>query len=269
MSLTGKTKGETYKDLVVVDNSNNGIDGTLRTINSGGGAQSPLYISNAKVKIQPTSNSTTMFQICNSSGTVQFTLDTTNGNTLIGRNQVYANTQFAYWGINSTDSANIDANYHVAIPFITGGNQSLTGDDNNWHNMFGGGGDPSTTASIDTEADDLVTSIMYCPAQLYIDSVNIMVAGDAASGDTIRFHLMSYDMVTTDGATAGNLSNGLVVGDHSDVVHDGYEQLDHIQLDLDATNRTVSAGKVLMLMFRCDSANSDYSINCTMQYHLF
>ena len=74
-------------------------------------------------------------------------------------------------------------------------------------------------------------------------------------------------MVKTDGATAGNLSNGLVVGDHSDVVHDGYEQLDHLSLNLDSSNRSVAAGKVLMLFFRNDTANCDYSINCTIQYH--
>ena len=134
--------------------------------------------------------------------------------------------------------------------------------------LFGGGGEPSSIVTIDTEADDLVSSIMYVPTNIYIDSVNIMVGGDAASGDTIRFHLMSYDMVKTDGSTAGNLSAGVVVGDHTDVSNDGYEQIDHIELNLDATNRTVNAEKVLMLFFRCDSANSDYAVNATIQYHL-
>ena len=32
MSLTGKTLANTYKDLLQVDNSNNGVDSTLITI---------------------------------------------------------------------------------------------------------------------------------------------------------------------------------------------------------------------------------------------
>lgn len=266
MSLTGKPKGETYKDLIHVDNNNSGVDGTLRSLRSDG-SESPLYISNAKVKIQSGTDSAQMLQIMDSSGSVFLTIDSTNKNIMVGSNQNFINTQFSHFGINSTDSANIDANYHTPIPFIMGGNQALTGDDNSWHNLFGGSADPGTSATIDTEADDLVTSIMYVPTNIYIDTVNIFAAGDTATGDTIRFHLMSYDMVKTDGATAGNLSNGLVVGDHSDVVHDGYEQLDHLSLNLDSSNRSVAAGKVLMLFFRNDTANCDYSINCTIQYH--
>ena len=266
MSLTGKTKGETYKDLIHVDNSNNGVDGTLRSLRSDA-AETPLKLSTSKVLIQSDTDSGSLLQIKDSSGNIFFSIDSTNKNIFVGHNLNYVNTQFSHFGINSTDSANIDAGYHTPIPFIMGGNQSLTGDDNNWHNLFGGGTEPATSATIDTEADDLVTSIMYVPANIYIDSVKIMVAGDTATGDTIRFHFMSFDMVTTDGSTAGNLSNGLVIGDHSDVTHDGYEQIDFINLTLDANNRIVSPGKVLMLLFRCDTANCDYSVNCTVQYH--
>lgn len=45
MGLTGKTKAGSYKDVIIVPNSNNGIDSTTRNITSGDGTASVLNIS--------------------------------------------------------------------------------------------------------------------------------------------------------------------------------------------------------------------------------
>ena len=77
---------------------------------------------------------------------------------------------------------------------------------------------------------------------------------------------MSYDIVTTDGATCGDLSNGTVVADGDDIEHLGNKQADFRSMTIQSAN--VDAGKSILLMIRADSLNSDYSINATVKYHL-
>ena len=49
--LTSKTPGNTYKDLFHLNNSNNGIDSTLRSIYSGNGTVTKLKLSETKCEI--------------------------------------------------------------------------------------------------------------------------------------------------------------------------------------------------------------------------
>lgn len=59
MSLTGKKPGESYKDLLQLDNSNSGVDGTLRNVKDGDGASTPLQLSTAAVAVTSTPLNTT------------------------------------------------------------------------------------------------------------------------------------------------------------------------------------------------------------------
>ena len=77
---------------------------------------------------------------------------------------------------------------------------------------------------------------------------------------------MSYDVVTTAGATSGDLSNGAVVASSSDITSAGYEQAYYNSMTINSAN--VDAGKVVLFAFRADSVNSDYTINATVKYHL-
>ena len=54
MSLFGKKPGNTYKDLLQIDNSNIGVDGTLRVIKDGAGTATPLSVSNSSVQVSST-----------------------------------------------------------------------------------------------------------------------------------------------------------------------------------------------------------------------
>lgn len=49
--LTGKTLTSTYKGLLWVDNSGNGVDGTLRTVEDGEGTDSSLQLSSSAARI--------------------------------------------------------------------------------------------------------------------------------------------------------------------------------------------------------------------------
>ena len=53
MSVEGKTKAGSYKDILIVPNSNNGIDATTRNITSGDGSPSALNLSDDQVAITP------------------------------------------------------------------------------------------------------------------------------------------------------------------------------------------------------------------------
>lgn len=52
--LTNQTPSETYKDLLKVSNSNNGIDGTLRYIGDGEGQDSTIKISSSGIDVSGT-----------------------------------------------------------------------------------------------------------------------------------------------------------------------------------------------------------------------
>ena len=168
------------------------------------------------------------------------------------------NTQYAYFGTTSTDALP-SSTAHTSVPFgsLFGSNDEVT---------FGSGTDPATTLTISNTADDLVPNIMYLPNDVTIDGVYVWVAGSAANGDTIKFHLMSYTIVTTDGSTCGNLSSGTVIADGDDIVHDGYEQADFQTMDIQSAN--IDAGKAVLFMIKSGGVNSDYSINATVKYHL-
>lgn len=53
-SLTGKTPGATYKDLLQVSNSNSGIDTTVRPIEDGEGTEGPIEISTTICRVKNT-----------------------------------------------------------------------------------------------------------------------------------------------------------------------------------------------------------------------
>ena len=78
MSLKSKTPSETYKDLIYVDNNNNGVDSTSREIKSGDGSNSALSLSDRHLKVASATDNTTAFNVANSGGTTKFNVDTTN-----------------------------------------------------------------------------------------------------------------------------------------------------------------------------------------------
>lgn len=257
MSLTGKTPKDTYKDLLYLDNSNNGLDGSPRIIKDGEGVSSALKVSTDEVEVVPVSNSTTAFKVTNTGGTEKLLVDTTNNYVKALTHHV--NTQYAYFGTTSSDSVPSSADTHTAIPFgnVFAGATEVT---------FGTSTDPATSLTISTTADDLICNVWYIPDDIAIDAVYVWLAGDASSGDTVKFHLMSYDIVTTDGSTCGDLSNGVVIADGSDIVHDGYEQADYQSMTIQSSN--IDSGKAVLFMIHSNGTNSDYTVNTTVKYHL-
>ena len=262
MALTGKTPKDTYKDLLYVDNSNTGVDNNVRKIKSGSGSSTSLFLSNKNLKVASAQNNTTAFLVVNQDNTTKFNVDTSN-------NQVKAlghhvNTQYAYFGVGSSDSAVFSANTHTALPFAGMQMGSSLLQDNT---QFGTGTDPATSFTTAdgslTDASLLAPVMWYIPDNIAIDSVYSIEGATTATGDTTRMHLLSYDF--TSGSTSA-LTNGTLLAHNDDVTNAGSEQAYLSTWTVDSAS--VASGKVILAFFRCDSTNSDYSINITIKYHL-
>ena len=83
-TLTGKLISNTYKDLLQVSNSNDGVDSTVRFVSDGEGTNSALKISNSEVE---TTGKLTVGAALSASGNI-----TGNALTILGH--VSASTYF-------------------------------------------------------------------------------------------------------------------------------------------------------------------------------
>ena len=255
--LTAKTPSATYKDLLKVENSNSGVDDTLRQVESGDGTGSALYIEKNSVKITPTTDDTALFDVKNKSGTTKFKVDSTNNLiSALGHN---VNTQFAYFAIASGNHSVFALGTHYLCGFS---NAVRTGA----AVAIGTGTNPDTSLTIASTADDLISCIMYLPNDITVENVDWLFGADASTGDTARAHLMSYSIDTDNGSTGGDLSSGVVVADGTDITNAGYEQIYYQSMTIQ--NANVDSGKILGFAFRSDTVNSDYSIHATIKYHL-
>ena len=257
MSLTDKTVKTTYKDLLEIDNSNSGIDSTLRAIKSGDGTSSAIQISNGKLKVLPSADSTATVDVQDKDGNTKLLVDTTNDYVkALGH---HANTQYAQFGAGGTGTALFSANTHYAIPF---GTTIGTGG----YFTIGTSTNPDTSYTISSTGSSVSACVWHIMDNITIDRVVVWSGADAGSGDVTRFHLMSYDIVSDNTATSGDLSNGTVLADGSDITNAGYEQIYYQQLTIQSAN--VTAGKVAIFCFRQDGTNSDYCINAQIKYHI-
>ena len=255
--LTGKTPSATYRDILQVDNGNLGIDDTLRQIKDGVGDGSCFYLETNSVKIKPEADDTAVLDIHDKDGNSKFKVDTNND--LITAMGHYTNTQYAYFGSSSTDAIPASSGNHYAIPF---GNTFASSADVG----LGTGTNPDTTLTVSTTADDVTPMMWFIPDNITVDAVHAWIAGNASTGDTIKLHLMTYDIVTADGSTCGDLSSGTVVADGADITHDGYEQMDYQSLTIQSAN--IDSGNVCLFTLHSGGTNSDYAVNVTVKYHL-
>ena len=257
MSLSGKTLKDSYVDLLQLDNSNNGTPTTVKNVKDGAGNSTALMVADDHIRIFPTNDdSTTTLLVRAKSGNTVLQADTTN-NLLYGSGNI-VNTQYAYFSVVTTHFSSAAANEHYAIPFANGNNATTTS-----YISLGTGTDPATSVDTNSVAYKLIPVMWYIPDNMTIDAVYSFEGADAATGDTTRMHLMSYDF--TSGATSP-LTNGTLLAHNSDVTNAGYEQPYLSTWTVDSSD--VVAGKVILAAFRSDSNNSDYSLTIKVKYHL-
>ena len=260
MSLTGKTLSGSYKDILQVDNSNNGVTTSLKQIKDGEGTASALNISDDNVRIVPNNDdSTTTLQVRTNSGSQVLAVDTTN--QLVTASGNIVNTQYAHFGISNAES-NFVANTHHALPFGFSYSAEI------YPPNFGTGTDPATTFTTSSasgyNADELAICLWYLFDPIRIDAIRVFQGADQATGDTNRFHLMSYDF--TSGAT-NSLTNGTLLAHSADTDNEGYEQ-SYLSSAWTIDSAAVASGKVVLAFLECDTIVSDYAVNVQIKYHL-
>ena len=261
MSLTSKSPADTYKDLLKIGNSNNGVDNTARDIETGNGASTSLKVSNRSCLVTSSTDNTSAFSVRSSTGTYMINADTTNSQVKVLDKHV--NTQYATFGVSSGNSANYAADTHYPIPFNSM-MQSITLQEDI---TFGTSGEPATTFTTadgaGTDASLLVPMMWYLPDSISIDGVYSLEGLEAGSTLTTRCHLYSYTF--TSGSTSA-LTSGTLLAHNSDVTNAGSEQAYLSTWTVDSAS--VTAGKVILAFFRIDSSADNPSVSITVKYHL-
>ena len=262
MALTSKTPASTFKDLLTIENSNNGVDSTLRNVNTGNGTNTSTSISDRSLKVLSATDNTTALDIQNAAGSTKVVVDTTNSQVkALG---THINTQYARFGIGHGESQNYGANTHHPVPFVS----NIVGLSTHQDNLtFGTSTDPATTFTTADAADNdaalLVGFMWYVPDNISIDSVYHIEGANNSSGDTTRMHLFSYTF--TSGSTSA-LTSGTLLAHSNDITNAGAEQAYLGTWTVDSAS--VTASKVILAFFRSDSIASDYSLSLTVKYHL-
>ena len=262
--LTGKSIASAYKSILRVDDDTNGIDTNLEAITDGAGNRSSIKLSDDSLRVQPQNDdSTSVLLVRAKGGTPLLSVDTTNSVVKAGVGNFNVLTQYAYFSEHFLLTTANTAGYHYPLTFGSSSNVGIA----DQINIFGNGTDPATSVTTadatDQRAANLTNFLMYVPDNISVDSVVSLEGADAATGDTTRFHLMSY---TFNSGSTSCLTDGTLVAHNSDTTNAGSEQIYKSTWTIDSAS--VSAGKVLVCTFESDSVNSDYSCNVVVKYHL-
>ena len=259
-SFSNNTFASYFKRIFQISQTTNtGVDAIARNIQTGDGSATSASISDDVFAVQPVNDDTTnTFYVKKQNGNNVLDVDTTNSLVKVGAGQVNATTQYQTFSATSADFSLVALGRHVPIQIVGGTIQGIA--------TLGTGTNPDTSYTISSTADDIVNSIWYIPDAITIDAIYVWIGADEATGDTLRMHLMSYDVDTSNGSTGGDLSNGVVVADGADITSAGNEQAYYQSMTIQSAD--VASGKILLLTYLCDSVNSDYSINARVKYHI-
>ena len=261
MSLTGKTKAGSYKDLLQMNNSNSGVDTNPRAVVDGEGTTSSISISDDSLYIRPNNDDgTNLVRTMNVAGNDIFTVDSTNMLVKAGEGQNIVNTQIKDFCITSVNSMPSSANTWTALSSIGSARFVSVVE-------LGTGSTPDTSLTISTTANNVAMAMWYVPLDITIDSCNVWFGADAASGDNVKFSVMSYTADNANGSTSGDLSSGVEnCVSPSTITGAGYEQIYYQALTVSLAN--VAAGKVIMACVHQGGTNADLTVNMQLVYHL-
>ena len=253
MALTDKTIASTYKDLLTLNNSNNGAIGAGTKVQDGNGQNTALTLGTRNSKFKPVSDHTSIFSVENAAGDDILRVDTANKLVKVNETQLVANTQYLRFGGQSID---VNNGTHRGVPLMGGNPVSGVN--------FGTSTDPAAEAVVNN-GDDVIHYLHYVDTNITVDAVTVLVGATTATGDAINFHLCS--LATSDTTTIDEWSSTTIVADQSPVTSiGGYEDFYRIALNIQSAN--VDAGNYLALTIEGDGTSSDYSVNALVRYHL-
>ena len=261
MSLTGKTKAGSYKAILQMNNSNNGVDGTNRNVVDGEGTASAITLSSERVSIKPDStDSTAAFLITDKDDNALLSVDSTNDLVKAGIGHHIVNTQVKEFAMDSQEASPDTADTWHALT------STFNHLDTNELEM-GTGSTPATTLTIANTAYLAVKHYWYVPFNITIDSCNVWFGADAATGDVVKFSVMSYAVDSANGSTSGDLSSGVEnCVSPATITGAGREQAYYQALTV--SEDKVNSGSVILACVSQASINSDLTVNMQLVYHL-
>ena len=261
MSLTGKTKASTYKDILQMNNSNSGVDATTRNVVDGEGTASAIHISDDQLGVTPKADDTTAtLRVNDKDSNALLLVDSTNDLVKAGIGQHIVNTQVKEFALDSNSASPDTADtWHCLLSTF---NNTTTNE-----LEMGTGSTPATTLTISNTAYLAVKHYWYVPFNISIDSCNVWFGADAASGDVVKFSVMSYTVDSSNGSSGGDLSSGVEnCVSPATITGAGREQAYYQALTVSTAD--VDAGKVIMACVAQDGTNADLSVNMQLVYHL-
>ncbi len=261
MSLTGKTKANSYKDILNMNNSNSGVDTTTRNVVDGEGTASAINLSDDVLTITPQNDDTTaVFKVTDSDSNSLLAVDSSNDLVKAGIGQHILNTNIKEFAMDFTEASPDTADTWHCLT------STFNHTDTNELEM-GTGSTPATTLTIANTAYIAVKHYWFVPFNISIDSCNVWFGADAGGGDVVKFSVMSYTVDSGNGSTSGDLSSGVEnCVSPATISGAGREQIYYQSLTVSTAN--VAAGKVILACVAQDGTNADLTVNMQLVYHL-
>ena len=270
VSKQNKTYASRYKtDVSVSQTSNVGFDSTTRVVCSGDGADSALSLSDDVLSVQPVNDDTTgTMLVKNQGGSNILAVDTTNSRVLVGASQVNCMTLFKDFGLFD---ANMVAGSHHLLD--AGNFRHYSGAASLNPTVFGTGASPDLSVTIGANPEIYLTSYWLLSNNITLDEVQIMAACD---GDTtMNFHVLSLDVVTGSGSTAGDLSAG-VYNAANGSFSEGSPSLSPLTVENDRATITtltidtadIDSGKVILATAENVGGTDDVTCQLNIKYHI-
>ena len=266
-SFTGKPMKDVYKDILHTNNSNSGLSTTIKQITCGDGDTTALYLSQRNLKIQPSADSTTNSVIYDASGNALVTVDSTNDLVKAGIGQHIVNTQFYQFGL--FDFSPTSGEHHALINNSWNSEGTIYTGEVNASAWGGTGTNPATSLTLSSASHELVPALWILQQDIALDSIQYILASDAASN--INIHVMQYNIISGSGSTAGDLSSGIVLAQTGSSsgslspITTGDNRVSSGTLTINTAN--VDSGKAIVL-FAEASDTDDMTVSVNVKYHL-
>ena len=263
-SFTGSSIKDVYKDILHTSNSNSGLSTSIKQITCGDGDSTSLYLSTQNLKVQPAADSTTNTVIYDKDGNALVTVDSTNDLVKAGVGQHTVNTQFKEFGM--FDFSPTAGNHH---PLTVSSFMNSVGADD-WTALVnagvwgGSGANPATSLTIASVAEQFVPSVWLLQQNITIDSVQYIMSADAST--TMNLHVCSYSMTTGSGTTAGDLSSGAVIADHTSAITVGDDRVSNGTITIQTAD--VDSGKAILVFAENVGGTDDITVQVNIKYHL-
>ena len=256
--ITGRSIKNWYKDLLQIDNSNNGIATSNKIVKDGDGSSTSISLSDDAAAIRPINDDTTStFTVANSSGTNILVVDSTNTEATV--NGHYVNTQYKNFGLYDISPT---AGNHYAM--ITAPGMYALGGSTYTPLSFGSGTDPDTSKTIGSLGYLYNPIYWYLHSNITIDAIFVMATAQGTT--TANFHLFSYTLTTGSGSTAGDLADGTLLAHNGSALTLGDDRVSTTTMTIDSAD--VAAGKVILAFVENIGSTDDVTIQMEVKYHL-